>query len=98
MKRFVIAAGAAVVLMSNSAFAVPSVAGQASSPKAATGSSIAARTPDISCAGDTVVWVNPRSKAYHLEGDKFFGHTKRGKFECKKAADAEGGHEVKPGK
>ena len=28
----------------------------------------------------------------------FFGHTKRGKFMCKKAADAAGDHEIKPGK
>lgn len=52
------------------------------------------RTPNISCPGDVVVWVNPRSKAYHLQGDTFFGHTKHGKFECRKAADAEGDHPI----
>lgn len=57
-----------------------------------------AATPNISCPGDTVVWVNPRSKAYHLAGDKFFGHTKQGTFMCRKAADAAGDHPVKKGK
>ena len=55
-------------------------------------------SPGISCPGDVVVWVNLRSRGYHTEGDKFFGHTKRGKFMCKKAADAAGDHEIKAGK
>ena len=55
-------------------------------------------SPGISCPGDAVVWVNLRSHGYHMQGDKFFGHTKRGKFMCKKAADAAGDHEIKPGK
>ncbi|WP_419730047.1 hypothetical protein [Lichenicola sp.] len=54
-----------------------------------------AATPDISCPGDAVVWVNPRSKAYHMQGDSFFGRTKHGSFMCKKAADAAGDHPVK---
>ena len=54
-----------------------------------------AATPDISCPGDAVVWVNPRSKAYHMQGDSFFGRTKHGSFMCKKAADSAGDHPVK---
>ncbi len=54
-------------------------------------------TPGISCPGDSVVWVNLRSRGYHMQGDKFFGHTKRGKFMCRKAADAAGDHAIKPG-
>ncbi len=54
-------------------------------------------TPGISCPGDAVVWVNLRSRGYHMQGDKFFGHTKRGKFMCRKAADAAGDHAIKPG-
>ena len=53
--------------------------------------------PGISCPGDAVVWVNLRSRGYHMQGDKFFGHTKRGKFMCRKAADAAGDHAIKPG-
>ncbi|NPD67718.1 hypothetical protein HN018_17865 [Lichenicola cladoniae] len=53
----------------------------------------AAVTPDISCPGDTIVWVNARNHAYHVQGDPYFGHTKHGKFECRKAADAERGHQ-----
>ncbi len=54
-------------------------------------------TPGISCPGDAVVWVNLRSRGYHMQGDKFFGHTKRGRFMCRKAADAAGDHAIKPG-
>ena len=44
----------------------------------------------ISCPGDKVVWVNTRSHIYHFEGERYFGHTKSGKFMCERAADSEG--------
>lgn len=44
------------------------------------------------CAGDSVVWVNLRSKAYHLKGTKFYGHTKSGAYMCQKDATAGGMH------
>lgn len=47
---------------------------------------IHAQTPNISCPGDKVVWVNMRSGAIHHEGDKFYGKTKHGKFECERDA------------
>ncbi len=78
--------------------------GQASPSQSSAGKSARAPadanavSPGISCPGDAVVWVNLRSKGYHTQGDKFFGHTKRGKFLCKKAADAAGDHEIKAGK
>jgi len=45
-----------------------------------------------SCPGDTVVWANTASKAYHPAGDKWYGKTKEGKYICQKAADAAGLH------
>lgn len=44
------------------------------------------------CAGDSVVWVNLRSKAYHLKGTKFFGNTKSGAYMCEKDATSGGMH------
>lgn len=44
------------------------------------------------CTGDSVVWVNLRSKAYHLKGTKFYGHTKSGAYMCQKDANAGGMH------
>lgn len=44
----------------------------------------------ISCPGDKVVWVNTRSHIYHFEGERYFGHTKSGKFMCERAADSQG--------
>ena len=81
----------------------PGTSGQASPSQGSAGKSARAPatagavSPGISCPGDAVVWVNLRSHGYHMQGDKFFGHTKRGKFMCKKAADAAGDHEIKPG-
>jgi hypothetical protein len=96
MNRLACVAGVTFALVSVSAWAVPATT--PSGPGKSAPSAAAPATPNISCPGDTVVWVNPRSKAYHVEGDKFFGHTKHGKFECKKAADAEGDHPLKTGK
>lgn len=44
------------------------------------------------CAGDSVVWVNLRSKAYHLKGTKFYGHTKSGAYMCERDATTGGMH------
>ena len=51
----------------------------------------------ISCPGDRVVWVNTNSGVYHLEGERWFGRTKSGQFECEKAALAEGDRETRNG-
>jgi hypothetical protein len=48
-----------------------------------------------SCPGDQPVWVNTRSKAYHLADDPLYGKTKHGTFMCKAAADAAGDHQAK---
>ncbi len=44
------------------------------------------------CAGNSVVWVNLRSKAYHLKGTKFYGNTKSGAYMCQRDATAGGMH------
>ena len=93
MNRLAYAAAAISALISVSASAAPTAAALGSKKPASP--SAPASTPTISCPGDTAVWVNTRSKAYHVEGDKLFGHTKHGKFECRKAADGEGNHLAK---
>lgn len=94
MHRPALALAAATLLASVSARATPppiaDSPGTASRAPLSTGSA----TSGLACPGDSAVWVNARSKAYHLRGDKFFGHTKHGKFMCKKAADAAGDHPI----
>jgi hypothetical protein len=34
-------------------------------------------------AGDPVVWLNTKSNVVHLQGDKYYGHTKHGRLLCK---------------
>src|ERR1700724_718747 len=41
-------------------------------------------------AGDPVVWLNTKSKKYHMPGDPVYGKTKHGRYVCKSAADADG--------
>jgi hypothetical protein len=43
-----------------------------------------------SCPGDTVVWVNTRSKVYHFAGFHNYGTTKNGTYMCERAAIAAG--------
>jgi hypothetical protein len=42
------------------------------------------------CPSDTVVWINNESKIYHLQGSRFYGHTKKGGFMCEADAKASG--------
>jgi hypothetical protein len=61
-----------------------------------TGASAATTAAMPSCAaGDPVVWVNTKSKVYHLPGDPYYGNTKAGKYACKSDADAAGDHAPK---
>lgn len=54
-------------------------------------------TYGISCPGDRVVWVNTKSGVYHLEGERWFGRTSEGAYECEKGAIAEGDRETRNG-
>ncbi len=42
------------------------------------------------CPGQTVVWVNTKSKIYHHAGANTYGHTKEGAYMCEADATAEG--------
>ena len=42
------------------------------------------------CPNDTVVWVNTKTGVYHFKGERWYGATKEGAYECRKEADAEG--------
>jgi hypothetical protein len=42
------------------------------------------------CSGDATVWLDPETQLYYLKGDKFFGKTRRGGYNCRKQADAAG--------
>jgi hypothetical protein len=45
------------------------------------------------CGTDPVVWVNTSgSKAWHVSGDKYYGHTKRGAYMCQQVAEQAGYH------
>ncbi len=49
------------------------------------------------CPADTVVWANTRSGVYHMPGMTWFGHTREGKFMCRKDADRAGYRATKNG-
>ena len=80
MKRFLALAGALCL------FALPLAAQAAKHTPAAMGA-----MPSCS-AGDPVVWVNTRTKVYHMSGDSYYGKTKTGKYACKSDAVAMGAH------
>ena len=42
------------------------------------------------CPSDTIVWVNAKSSVYHFKGQRWYGNTKEGAYECRKEADREG--------
>ena len=49
------------------------------------------------CPADTVVWVNTKSRKYHLSDSRAYGKTKRGAYMCQKDADAAGDHQAGSG-
>ena len=64
---------------------------------AATASPRSSELSGLSCPGDQVVWINTRTGIYHLQGERWFGRTRQGKYACEKAADAEGDRETRNG-
>jgi hypothetical protein len=64
------------------------------SPSGTTGGKFANETEAAKGCGSAgnVVWANPGTKVFHVQGDQYFGHTKRGAFMCKSTATAEGFH------
>lgn len=42
------------------------------------------------CTDDQPVWVDPEAHVYYLKGDKLYGKTQRGGYNCRKQADAAG--------
>jgi hypothetical protein len=48
------------------------------------------------CSGDVAVWVDPGTRVYYLQGDKLFGKTARGGYNCRNQADAAGYRGSKP--
>ena len=51
----------------------------------------------LSCPGDRPVWVNTRSGVYHYQGERYYGSTKEGKYECEAAARREGDRATRNG-
>ena len=49
-----------------------------------------------SCPTDTVVWVNLRSKIYHVNGSKSYGATKSGAYMCERTSTEAGFRASKP--
>ncbi len=47
------------------------------------------------CPADEVVWLNLKSKIYHLKGTHYYGTTKLGEYACRKEADAAGDRDSK---
>jgi len=49
------------------------------------------------CPSDVVVWLNTASGVYHMQGQRWYGNTKRGAYVCKHEADASGARPSKSG-
>ncbi|TAM90020.1 hypothetical protein EPN42_06590 [bacterium] len=58
-------------------------------PAFARGTSSSSTMPTCK-SDDPVVWVNTSSKVYHMSGDKYYGKTKHGMYQCESAAKADG--------
>jgi len=48
------------------------------------------REAQAHCPADVVVWVNLPTGVYHFKGQRWYGNTKSGAYECRREADREG--------
>lgn len=85
---------------SPTASASPSPAKHKHSKKAATTGSPAASAspsarPVAPGGGPGLVWVNTDSHVYHVQGSKWYGTTKHGKYMSEQAAVKDGDHPAK---
>lgn len=93
--RIAALAFSALLVTGGAAFAATGTAATATPGTAAGGRTFASQSEAArSCGASSVVWANTRSKAYHLEGDKYFGHTKHGAWMCMGTAKADGFHQA----
>ena len=74
---------------SPSALAAPTKE-KAAAREAAKGQYTSEADAKSSCPTDTVVWVNLRSKVYHVSSSKTYGKTKKGAYMCEKESAAAG--------
>jgi hypothetical protein len=49
------------------------------------------------CPSDTVVWVNTKTGVYHFKGQRWYGNTNEGAYECRKDANIEGDRATRNG-
>ena len=49
------------------------------------------------CPKDTVVWVNTKTGVYHFKGQRWYGNTNEGAYECREDANAEGDRATRNG-
>jgi hypothetical protein len=84
---------------SNTAAAAPAAASKSSTSSSSATKSASSTTPAAG-GGPGMVWVNTASKtkAYHCQGDKYYGTTKQGQYMTKAQADAQGYHASKSSK
>jgi hypothetical protein len=48
------------------------------------------------CSNDATVWVDPQTRLYYVKGDRMFGKTARGGYNCSRQAEAAGYQANKP--
>jgi hypothetical protein len=78
--------------------AAPSPAASPAASPAPKKTSKAVPTPQATQAaggGNGQVWVNTETHVYHKEGSKWYGRTKKGKYESEQDAIKEGNHAAK---
>ena len=85
------AAGGAMANGANAAGGAMASAGNAMQGEAGKMGATAPVPADLKCT-DAVVWVNTKTKAYHMSTDPMYGKTKKGTYMCESAAKAAGDH------
>ena len=70
----------------------PPMGGEDTKGNAMAPGTLATIPPTLQCGAVQPVWVNTKSKAYHLPSDPLYGRTKHGEYMCPSTAKAQGYH------
>jgi hypothetical protein len=72
------------------------LAGAAAAEESARAITLYKTAGSAACSRDVTVWLDPATRVFYLKGEKGYGKTARGGYNCRRQAEAAGYRAAKP--